>query len=108
MTDTNEKLVELLKGAILDCEPVRTCFVCPHRAKIDCKARRAADNLIANGVIVNANPASNADNIRGMTNEELLVFLIQFQYEVENRFASFRAVDHDKLEEWLKQPVKEE
>ena len=105
MDNTREKLIELVRDALLiygyESHPQR---------KPD---EFIADHLIANGVTVQQKPQTNADRIRAMSDEELARFLAENEWECEtyNDCAKCPRMTDDgcvSLLKWLKQPVEVE
>lgn len=48
---------------------------------------------------------TNADRIRAMTDEELLVCILELQDSAIKRFANFELPNYQWVEEWLQQPA---
>lgn len=114
--NVKEKLVELLtdnlprRGNLPRCDN-------PLQLSCDEQVQRIADHLIMNGVTVqetarrcvDGKPATNADRIRAMTDEELALWICGV-YDIEEENGKFingiiipGYAPHD-IEEWLQQP----
>ena len=50
--DVREKLVELQKESVKNCDPGTSCLTCTYRTQADCMERITADFMIAHGVTV--------------------------------------------------------
>ena len=108
MPNTREKLIELVcsteygNGSLIG-NNFQKGFI-----------EKIADHLIANGVTVLAEPKTNADRIRAMSDEELAPLLIEYRDDWGD-YVTYNCEFFDEYEEaktatmeWLKQPVEGE
>lgn len=112
-----DKLIELIddnKACTLAC----SCHECRYNEEKACFAPRLADELIAHGItlaednnVLGKKPLTNADRIRGMTDEELAYWMTHLHEDGHCLNKRCQIFEDKTCEEcvidWLKQPAKE-